>query len=322
MKKIFFEAISVVVLLGTFLTACSPTTEKMLPVPDFSKPSVKESMGELMSPPVDILFVIDNSGSMDYHQTNLSSNIKFFIDGLATQFIDYNIGVVTSDDARLRGAVKVVRSDTPRLEDHIRDNLMAGTYGSAYEVFLDIIEKALSPALLANENKDFYRPKALLATVILTDAEDQGTILPKQMYDKLIAMKGGDPNLLTAYSVVIPPGENRCARDEYSTPDRIIEYTKLANGLVLNLCDSDYGKKLVKIVEDIGYKTDLYIQLLKVPVVGTISVTFGSQKIPNDLDKGWTYSPSRNAILLGHNLQLKKEPKGTGIVVNFTPADI
>ncbi|MCB9648877.1 MAG: VWA domain-containing protein [Deltaproteobacteria bacterium] len=46
--------------------------------------------------PVDILFVVDNSGSMADEQENLAANFNFFIDQVAGS-VDYRIGVVTTD---------------------------------------------------------------------------------------------------------------------------------------------------------------------------------------------------------------------------------
>ena len=50
--------------------------------------------------PVDILFVIDNSGSMSDEQQNLASNFNRFIEVLADQVdLDYRIAAVTTDQA-------------------------------------------------------------------------------------------------------------------------------------------------------------------------------------------------------------------------------
>ena len=46
--------------------------------------------------PVDILFVVDNSGSMADEQANLAANFNFFIDQVAGT-VDYRIGIVTTD---------------------------------------------------------------------------------------------------------------------------------------------------------------------------------------------------------------------------------
>src|SRR5579859_2945781 len=52
---------------------------------------------------VDLLWVVDNSGSMLPLQTNLTNNLHAFIDQFVTKDFDFHIAV-TSSDAYLSGA--------------------------------------------------------------------------------------------------------------------------------------------------------------------------------------------------------------------------
>lgn len=52
---------------------------------------------ELQPTPADILFVVDNSGSMREEQENLAANFAAFIDALAGSGGDYQLAVVTTD---------------------------------------------------------------------------------------------------------------------------------------------------------------------------------------------------------------------------------
>src|SRR4030095_5469455 len=56
-------------------------------------------------PMSDILFVIDNSNSMTPFQTELADNGETFMDALTEKNSDWQIGVVTTDNASLRGPV-------------------------------------------------------------------------------------------------------------------------------------------------------------------------------------------------------------------------
>ncbi|MBX2811542.1 MAG: VWA domain-containing protein [Myxococcales bacterium] len=67
---------------------------------------------ELANPvPVDILFVIDNSGSMQDEQENLSNNFSSFISVLAASQLNYRIGVVTTDV----GPSEEIRTNGPEI---------------------------------------------------------------------------------------------------------------------------------------------------------------------------------------------------------------
>lgn len=47
--------------------------------------------------PVDILFVVDNSGSMQNEINELRANVSLFIDALSTSDTDFQVGIVTTD---------------------------------------------------------------------------------------------------------------------------------------------------------------------------------------------------------------------------------
>ncbi len=87
------------IVLGLFI-ACSPESPKLVP-PQTAKPEqVRDTSGIKISfnRSVDILFVIDDSGSMSSHQFNLAKNIGLFTAGInSNQVLDYHIGVLTSN---------------------------------------------------------------------------------------------------------------------------------------------------------------------------------------------------------------------------------
>jgi hypothetical protein len=62
------------------------------------------------------------------------------------------------------------------------------------------------------------------------------------------------------------------------------------------------------------------LYLSRPPQPDTIFVTFGSQTVPNDPKKGWVFDPVRNALVFGDEIDLKEEPQGTQVEVDFTAA--
>ncbi len=124
-------------------SACSNKTDKLLPMPDYSKllGKQKQDLGEYVpfNPQVDILFVIDDSFSMDVHQANLVKNLDFFIDGFGkNKILDWHVGVVDSTVTRgageLRGNPKFVEKTTPNFKNVLKRNLIVGTGGDSTEV--------------------------------------------------------------------------------------------------------------------------------------------------------------------------------------------
>jgi hypothetical protein len=153
---------------------------------------------------VDILFVIDDSGSMGDEQANLIRNFPEFIEVLQTiegGLPDVHIGVVSTnvgagstvdmncplngDDGRLRfasGCRDMVSGDLDYLKSGGDDaNVDAanlanafsciaelGVQGCGFEQPLESMRRALEPGT----NGDFIRQDAFLAVILLTDEDD------------------------------------------------------------------------------------------------------------------------------------------------------
>jgi hypothetical protein len=154
---------------------------------------------------MDILFIVDNSGSMSEEQTNLGQNFPKFIDVLNAYMtsggtpLDYHVGVTTTslsdgappipfpipipiamgDDGALRNTAScgmtrpwIERTDqNPAMQFSCVANV--GTDGSGQEQPLNGAKLALTDRITDGKNKGFMRDDALLAIVMLTDEDDQ-----------------------------------------------------------------------------------------------------------------------------------------------------
>lgn len=154
---------------------------------------------------VDLLFVIDNSGSMADGQQNLVSSFPALIDGMRTELADtmgYNVGIISSDTylgdiscAPLQDGNLITRTagvdssnsvcgpfssglrymtEADDLETQFACAAQIGTSGDGNERPMSSLVAALSPALTAPGacNEGFLRDDALLVIVIITDEED------------------------------------------------------------------------------------------------------------------------------------------------------
>ena len=188
------------------------------------------------SPQADILFVVDNSGSMATHQANLASNIaQFTQEFLRAPVLDYNIAVTTTDVDGFTNPCcgkffskgsnpKVVNRRTPNANRILGENLAPGINGSGSEASFDAVSMALDPALLAGHNSGFSRKHSAIVTIFITDAEDQSDIDPLGLYNKLLAMKAGRKKKVFAFGALIPTSETNCDRDAFQPPTLIEEF--------------------------------------------------------------------------------------------------
>ena len=149
---------------------------------------------------MDVLFVIDNSGSMEQEQMNLIANFPAFISVLDASGLDYRVGVTTtgrdyawtmttplgvipqSQDGGHDGRLlqPAACNMTKRWIDKADPDPAAtfacvanvGTSGPAREMPLAAIRDAFEDRIADGTNAGFHRPDALLALVILTDEND------------------------------------------------------------------------------------------------------------------------------------------------------
>ncbi len=312
--------------------SCSPESKKLVPPP--AKNELRKNTSKAaFNPKVDILFVIDNSGSMDVHQNNLASNVEKFTAGIQNNAIlDYHIGVTTTsvDEFRipgyggwLSGSPLFVERTTPNAMQALANNMHVGIDGSATEAVFQPVVMAFDPANLTGHNRGFYRPEAQLVVVFITDAEDQSVSTgPEQLIQFLTDLKGGDLSQVLSYAVYVPSSVVGCPRDQGMTlPLRIEDFLDLAKAKAFSLCDPDFGKKLGELGDDLVKRIGRVILLDRVPDINSIRVQFGTQSIAKDPVGGWAFDPARNALVLGSGIQWTEQPVGTQLEIEFEPLD-
>ncbi|MBX3022902.1 MAG: VWA domain-containing protein [Bdellovibrionales bacterium] len=321
------------------VTACSPTASKQYLSPYVPPNKVVDANAEIFDPQADILFVVDNSQSMDTHQANLARNIGLFTSVfLKNSVLDYNIGVVSTDTERFRepccghlyGDVKVVTKQTPDANYVLGRNIQIGTNGSGYERLFDPIFLALSSPLVDTYNRGFLRPSASLIVIFITDAEDQSERMSaKGLYDFLVNLKGGDKRKVLGYGAIIPSGFYGCTRDPSNDggaapePKRIEDFLQLTDPghkNILNLCAGDFGTRLAEFATDIVNQVGSIVYLSRAPILQSIRVVYGAAELPMDAESGWSFDPTINAVRLGRKIDWSSQPNGSRVQVFYDAA--
>ncbi|MBS1970242.1 MAG: VWA domain-containing protein [Bdellovibrionales bacterium] len=325
-------------LLAVVATSCSPDTPKGYLTPVAPEEKVIQDNTQVFDPKVDILFVVDNSGSMQTHQRNLSTNVtKFTSTFTKSSVLDYNIGIVTTDMTgsswgarkpccgQLVGNTRVVNKNTPNADSILASNFLVGTDGSAVEASFDPVVTALTPPNLTGWNNGFYRQDASLVVIFLTDAEDQSdNASPQSLYNFLLNLKQGNASKILAYGVIVPTNDTmNCDRDDMRTPLRIESFLGMVQNNknnVMNICDPDYGTRLANMAKDIVDKVGNIIYLDRAPALDSIHVFYGNAELPENFETGWSFDPKRNAIILGSKINWSSQPSGSRVKVSYTAA--
>ncbi len=141
---------------------------------------------------IDILWVVDNSGSMDPYQQKLATNFSSFISNFQNKGFDFQMAVTTSDaylggsnfyNSQGRSQIRdgglvnaqsrhtgypIITPTTPGLLSAFVTNATQGSAGSGDErPFQSLVETLNNP-----KNASFKRPGSFLAVIILSDEDD------------------------------------------------------------------------------------------------------------------------------------------------------
>lgn len=331
------KLITISFLLLTTMSCSQYSVEKLdeAPRPPVEKQDKIQGVKLTFSPMVDILFVIDNSGSMLSHQVNLARQVLQFTSKITQNLLlDYHIGVLTSS-MRNRGGHLI---GTPPWVDRMTANgdvilasrMQPGTNGDYDERFFEPIAAALSAPLVDGINAGFYRPEAFLAVVFITDTGIDGPLSPREAFDFLLNLKKGDASRLAAYAALVPPNNpSQCQTDsEWGSGgiQRFMEFLDYFSDFsggpnYFDLCSPTFGEDLAKIGADLESRIEMFIPLKEFPVLSTMKVYYGRQMIPQHEYYGWSYNADRVGILLGRGLELE-EQEGAALSIDYIPAKL
>lgn len=333
-----FTRLSLLGLTALMMFGCGNESTKLVPKAIIPKEDFSEKPSDftVFNPKVDILFVIDDSGSMADAQNNLSRNAYQFADAMGqSSILDFHIGVVSTDmdnkfsrSGRLIGTPAFVSKTTPDMVNNLARRMIVGTSGSATEIMFEPVFAGLSLPLTNTYNKDFYRQDAYLAVIFLTDADDQGSYDPKTFMQFLTNLKG-DATKVLGYGVIRTMATKDSCDGMEDVTGKLENFLSLVGNAdkmqknILSLCEPDYGVKLAEFAKDIVKRSAGAVKLSRVPVVNSIRVTYGVQVIPNSLKDGWVYEPSTNSILLSEGIQWDyKQGTNVGLKIDFEVIDV
>lgn len=249
---------------------------------------------------VDVLFVIDNSGSMKKELENLGSKFQKFSSALSGK--DWQACFITTDWEKERGHLRkwdnqdyILNSSVPSFETVFKNTLNKitdqtelsfslyehGIY-SAYEA----INRAFQP-----DAKGCFRPGSAKAVVIISDEDElsngwmdpngeqpQEGNKPENLLKKANE-KFGNSDGFSIHAVAIQPGDNACLtrqRNEGGTyqefngyeAHRYAELVTATSGEFISICEEDYSAPLAKM----GARISQSIGQIELPCPGQAAV--------------------------------------------------
>ncbi|MFP2928045.1 vWA domain-containing protein [Pyxidicoccus sp. 3LG] len=260
--------VAAVALLALLLAACRD--ERL--VPSLPPGYHVDTYAQRSASAVDVLWVVDDSGSMAPRQEALARNFQAFIALFREGRIDFRMGVATTDiftrPGELVGEPRVLAPDTPELERAFGDSVRVGTQGSAYEAGLEAASRVLqrqarenAPVLEARAacesgcatescHEDcaeahpvaFLRPGAWLYVVFVTDEDDRSPHDVRTYWRAFEQVKGiGNDGTVMASAIIGDVPGNGCGAEPGA---RYAELVGLTGGELGSICDADFADTL------------------------------------------------------------------------------
>ncbi len=281
---------------------------------------------------VDVLFVVDNSGSMYEEQTRLGAALNSFITGLGN--VDWQIGITTTDISNgpygLKGSLlpfaglnsKVLSKDSLDYATAFKNTVVRQevlTCDNVNVMCPSSDERPLEAAMMAiekskGENAGLFRAGADVAVVILSD-EDEGSnglnAIAASAVIQAFAQTFGGSKSLTGYGIIIQPGNTACYNQNTAGGGQYGTYAagfaSLTGGVTGSICDTDYGPALTNIGNRVRELTKS-VNLRFAPNPDTVQIVIR----PFDSSLTWE--------IHGTTISFNKPPKrGTKVEVVYLP---
>lgn len=290
---------------------------------------------------LDLLFVIDDSASMDEAQLAFQGSLLALLQAIATRGGSVQAGVITSDmldparSGRLTGTPAILDALAPDFAPELTARVLTGTEGDGNaESPIAAVLAALSEPLSLAENAGLSRPGVELAVVVLTDEDDHSGGDVESHLEQLRLAIGG--RRLSFYGIT-GPRSGGCVGDLGFIPaaPRLHELAARADrGAILSLCDP-MDEIVAALAEDLfpSPRASLSVE----PRPETIQVLAQGVVIPPSDASGelWRYSfPSRSIVFtpagapangpivsINYDAYCLSPTCGDGLVDTFEPCD-
>lgn len=262
---------------------------------------------------LDVLWVIDNSGSMADEQASLGYNFDAFINDFIDRDVDFKMAITTTDtsssskkgamvsgsDTKLTSAK--AQSNPDRFKSDFRSLVQVGTRGSGNEKGLEATE-----GFMQKYSNSWVRSDAYLAVVILSDEEDSSskTVATYTNYLKSFKETAG---LVKVYSIVDLGLSNAGVSGVTAGYARYKLASDQTAGSVGDIRDdfyrvlSDMGGAIIKLLDSFA--------LAHEPAPGTLKVYVNGELVTH-----YTYDSATHSIKFNSN---NLPPVGANIQVTY-----
>lgn len=255
-----------------------PAGEETFRIPDFGTYQTDYVQERENLPLVDILIVIDNSGSMSEEQAKVAAKMEPLLEEL--YMADWQINVITTDDPCPTREGLPFTSKTEELATEFEKAIKVGTGGSGDEkpLLMTLNHLQGKGECAGGPPNAWLRDDAKLAVFFLTDEDETKTeVTPDLFIEALAAIDKPVGTKSKLYSIITHPSQP-CKTADLATGALILaELMEKAPGIWGDICKNDYTDMLSTISGDIAKFFQTSILLMGPPVSDEITVTLNGQ---------------------------------------------
>ena len=232
---------------------------------------------------VDVLWVVDNSGSMSDDLDTVARNFSSFIQVFIDLDLDWQMGVITTDMDNSQYSGKLVgpylTPTTPDVVGEFIDQIDLGSGGSATEKGFEATEAALTAPLVNGHNAGFMRADAALATIVISDEDNSSSQSASSFVSWYESLKATSD--MTTFNAICEGIFLSCSK--YATA------ADSTGGITGDIGSSDYASILESISYTSAGMTVSFDLAYEPSDLGRMQVTVDGADVPQDPFNGWTY---------------------------------
>lgn len=305
--------------------------------------STSETFEQVTATSADILWIVDNSISMEQEQFKVMDGAARFINTFEAADIDFHLGVATTDVSEAGAQAGVMVGDTPYLTaadadyvEQFQDRVDVGIFGDDQESGLEAAVLALTEPNVSTVNAGFLRDDARLSVIVLSDEDDCsdfGTLFDadsdstdclaqyeelspvQDVVEQLQALKSDRGQV--QFSGIIGPRDLICTTA--APGDRYTEAVESTGGVAGNICAANYSsimEQLGLVAGGIQYQWELTYDAVESSLEVWILPADGADyEVFEDEEDGWTFEADPPTLTLHGDAV---PPRGASLQVSYS----
>lgn len=244
--------------------------------------------------PSDIVFLVDQSCSMDSHSQKLANNFSDFITNLDKYSTDWQIAVMNNDNGCNNSGILTPSMGRAAYVDAFRTSVGSGG-GSYTEKLFTVAQTGIEKTDSGECNTGLMRGDALLHLIFVSDEEEQSSGSWSNYINSIIAKKGSADNVRV--SSIVGYSNTSCFNSDSSRGTRYVDAVNGTGGISLEICSDWATSANLEMLAEASVIQNTY-ELSNEAIEETIVVEVNGSTVSSS---DYYYDASSNSVIFTNN---------------------